>query len=51
MADQMADVSYKMRKLEPMLRHSLEDVARNVEDAMNAPYEGHHDRDRHYRDD
>jgi hypothetical protein len=35
LADGMVDMSAKMRRLEPVLRHSLEDVARNIEDALH----------------
>lgn len=40
LADGMVDLRYRMRRLEPVLRRSLEDVARNVEDAMrDVPHE------------
>ena len=51
LADGMIDLSYRMRRLEPVLRRSLEDVARNVEDAMRDVPHRRYDRDYYDRGD
>jgi len=51
MADTMIAMTDRMRRLEPVLRDSLRDVVRNVEDAMrDVPYD-RYDRDFYDRDD
>ena len=45
MADSMVMLSERFRKLEPVLRDSLKDISRNVEDAMRDVPSGRRDRD------
>ena len=52
LADGMIEMSYRMHKLEPVLRHTFEDAARNIQDALHDNSD-RYDRDhydRYYRD-
>jgi hypothetical protein len=53
LANGMNEMSYKMKVLEPTLRRSLADMARNVQDALHDTPPDRYDRDyydRYYRD-
>jgi len=50
LAESMIDMTYRMRRLEPVLRQSLEEATRNVRDALRDVPSDRYDRDYYDRD-